>query len=101
MLDLSPAEGNPARRDVLEPGDGAKKRGLAATRRSDQHRELAGRDIQINAPHGMHGAVFLLDSPDAQTRHCWFPFFLLTVPVKLGKLTTAGDRDARLLIVTP
>ena len=37
--------------DVLEPGDGAQQRALAAAGRADQHGELAVGDVEIDAAH--------------------------------------------------
>ena len=36
--------------DVLEPGDGAQRRRLAATGRTEQHHELAMADLQVELP---------------------------------------------------
>ena len=55
--------------DVLQPGDGAQQRALAATRLADQHGELAGRDLQVDAAHGMHRAVVLVQAGDSQVGH--------------------------------
>ena len=42
---------------VLEPGDEAQQRRLAAPRRSQQGEELAGRDVEVDAFDGPHRAV--------------------------------------------
>ena len=38
---------------LLEAGDGAQQRALAATRRPDEHGELARRDVEVDAAHGV------------------------------------------------
>jgi hypothetical protein len=50
-----------ARGDVLEPGDQAQQRRLAAARRADEHRELAVLDLEIDAVDDLDGAERLAD----------------------------------------
>ena len=45
---------------VLEAGDGAQQRALAAAGRADQHGELAVGDVEVDAAHRMHGAEALV-----------------------------------------
>ena len=47
--------------DILEPGDGAQGRGLAATRRPEQHHELAVPDLQVELPDDVVVAEVFLD----------------------------------------
>ena len=53
-LTTSPPISIVALADVLEAGDGAQQRALAAAGRADQHGELAVGDIEIDAAHRMH-----------------------------------------------
>ena len=39
--------------DVLEPGDHAQRRGLAAAGRPDQHDEFVVGDVEVDALHGV------------------------------------------------
>ena len=50
-----------AARDVLEAGDHAQRRGLAAARRADQHHELLVLDVEIDAAHRLDATVVHLD----------------------------------------
>ena len=54
---------------VLEPGDRAQKRALAAAGRSDQHGELAVRDVEIDASDGVNRSVALVKGADSDVRH--------------------------------
>ena len=55
--------------DILEPGDGAEKRALAAARRPDQHGELAVGNVEVDAAHRLEGAVALVETPDLHVGH--------------------------------
>ena len=54
---------------VLEPGDGAQQRGLAAARRPDEDAELAFLDVEVDAAQGVHLAVIFLQALDGEARH--------------------------------
>ena len=59
--------------DVFEAGDRAQERALAAARRADQHGELAVRDVEVDAAHGVDRAEVLVQSRDLHLRHCDSP----------------------------
>jgi hypothetical protein len=52
VVDHAVADGDLAAGDLLEPGDHAQQRGLAAARRADQHDELAVLDVEADVFHG-------------------------------------------------
>ena len=59
---------------VLEAGDRAQQRALAAAGRADQHGELPVGNDEIDAAHGMHAAgVALVQSADPYFRHRGYP----------------------------
>ncbi len=68
VVDHLAADRDLAVADVLEAGDGPQQRALAAAGRADQHRELAVRDLEVDAAHGMDGAVALVQPPDLRRR---------------------------------
>ena len=55
--------------DVLEAGDEAQKRRLAATRRPDEHRELAVLDVEIDAVDDADGAERLAHGLQLDAAH--------------------------------
>ena len=55
--------------DVLEPGDHAQQRRLAAAGRADQHDELAVRDVDAHAVQDLHGTEGFPDVADIDGRH--------------------------------
>ena len=58
---------------VLEPGDGAQKRALTASGRSDQHSEFAVGDVEIDPTDGMNRSVALMKGANSDVRHGrWF-----------------------------
>jgi hypothetical protein len=79
-VDHPPADGNLAAADFLQPGDHAQKGRLAATRRSDQHAELAVGDFDVDAADHVRRSEILAHLADAYCRH-----YLL--------LYTGGPRD--------
>ena len=54
---------------LLEPGDGAQQRALAAAGRADQHGELAVADLEVDAADGVEGAVVLVQAADLDVCH--------------------------------
>ena len=59
---------------ILEAGDGAQQRALAAARRADQHGELLVGDVEVDAAHGMDAAgVALVQPSDPHICHCGLP----------------------------
>ena len=54
---------------VLEAGDRAQQRAFAAARLADKHRELAGRNLEIDTLHRMHVAVILVQPLDSEICH--------------------------------
>jgi len=58
---------------VLEAGDGAQQRALAATGGADKDAELAFADIQVDAAQGMHLAVIFLQATDVEACHALSP----------------------------
>ena len=55
--------------DVLQAGDHAQQRGLAAARRPNQHDELAVVDGDVDAVNDVRGAERLFDVADCDGRH--------------------------------
>src|SRR5262249_34267033 len=62
--DARPADLDPAGVDLLQARDAAQQRALAAARGPDQHRELALGNLEIDAAHGMHRAIALVEPRD-------------------------------------
>ncbi|MNT16253.1 hypothetical protein D3C72_1513440 [compost metagenome] len=59
--------------DVLEPGDHAQQRGLAAAGGADEHDELAVPDVDIDVMHGAHAAMIVFaDLTDFYRGHFGF-----------------------------
>jgi len=62
---------------VLKPGDAAQRRGLAAAARTQQHKELAFGDHQVNRVHGRGAAVGLAHAVQGDAAHAgvtpWCP----------------------------
>ena len=56
VVDDAAVNGDRAAADLLQPGDHAQRGGFTATRRSDQHDELAVLNFQIDVFHGLHAA---------------------------------------------
>ena len=69
-VDADLAPGGP-----FQPGDGTQHGGLAATRRTQQDKELARGDVQVDAAQRVHDAVpqweLRLKTPRLQHRHVW------------------------------
>ena len=66
--DVPAVEKYPSRAGALEARDHTQRRGLAAAARTKQTEELAGRNVQVYAPHRLEGTValgeaFELDAP--------------------------------------
>ena len=76
-VDRLAADRDAAAVDLLEPGDGAQERGLAAARRPDKNTELAFGNIKVDAAQGMDLAVVFLQAADGQAAPCAQP---LTAP---------------------
>ena len=56
--------------DLLEAGDHAQGRALAAARGADQHDELLVGDVEVDAAHGGHLVVLLDDLTQRYLSHC-------------------------------
>src|ERR1700722_17430384 len=61
---------------VLEPGDGAQKRALAASGRSDQHSEFPVRDGEIDPTDGANRSIALVKGANSDVRHWPFVQFI-------------------------
>ena len=59
VVDDALADRDLAGGDRLEPGDHGEQRRLAAARRADQHDELAGLDLEVDALQHLDGAEAL------------------------------------------
>jgi hypothetical protein len=55
--------------DLLEAGDHAKRRALAAARRPDQHDELLVRDVEVDTAHRQHLVILLDDLTQRYLSH--------------------------------
>ena len=69
LVDARAADADLAFGDVLQPGDHAQQRALAAARRPDQHDELAILDRQVDAVQHRHDAEILAHIADVDRRH--------------------------------
>ena len=58
---------------VLESGDGAKQRALAAAGRPDQHGELAVGNVEVDAANRANRAVALVQGANSDVRHLVAP----------------------------
>ena len=58
-----------ARVDILQPGNGAQRRGLAATGRPEEHHELPVLDRQIELSDDVNGTEVFLDVPEDDLGH--------------------------------
>ena len=56
--------------DLLEPGDHAQRRALAAARRADQDDELLVDDVEVDAADGLDVVVLLDDLAQRYLSHC-------------------------------
>ena len=74
VVDDVAADRDLAVRDVLEAGDHAQRRGLAAARRADQNDEFMVLDIEIDATNGEHFVVLLDDFSDVYFGHETRPY---------------------------
>jgi hypothetical protein len=61
VVDHPVGDGDRAVGDFLESGDHAQQCGLAAARRADEHQELPGLDVEIDAVDHLHIAIGLAD----------------------------------------
>ena len=61
VRDALPVDPDVAAADLLQAGDDAQKRGLAAAGGADEHHEFAIRDCEIDTMNDRGGAVGLLD----------------------------------------
>src|SRR4029450_1472367 len=59
VVDDGSADDNVAAGNLLEPGHHAQQRALAAARRADEHDELAGADLEVDAVDHLGGPVRL------------------------------------------
>ena len=59
--------------DLLEAGDRAKQRALAATGGANQNGEFAIGYVEVDTPHGGEGAVILVQATDLHFGHFKFP----------------------------
>ena len=69
ILHRLPVDGDVAGVDRLEPGDGAQRRGLAATGGAEQHHELAVGDLEVQLADDVVRAEILLDVAEPDRRH--------------------------------
>src|SRR5262249_4127721 len=68
-VDHTLADADRSRGYVLEPGDHAQRRRLAAARRADQHDEFVVRDGEIEIDHRRHRAVAFVELFQCDFRH--------------------------------
>ena len=69
VVDAAVADADLARADLLEAGDHAQQRRLAASRRTDEHGERAVGDVDVDAVQHSSRAEVLLDRLDRDARH--------------------------------
>ena len=66
-----PSSKDSSRAGALEAGDHAQRRGLAAAARAEQREELAGRDVQVYAAHGLEVAEALGEIYELDVSPAW------------------------------
>ena len=92
VVDDRVADDDLAAADRLEPGDHAQRRRLGAARGSDEHHELAVRDVEVDAVHGLEAVgVDLLEVSDLKCVPCDYPF---TPPAEMPSMKYfCGDEE--------
>ena len=70
LVDDRAADRDLARRDVLQAGDHAQQRALAAARGADEDDELAVGDVEVDAVHDRDLAIRLADPVETDPGHC-------------------------------
>ena len=90
VVDDAAADRDRAVRDLLEPGDHAQRRRLAAARRADEDEELAVRDVEREVLDGLDAAVVdLVDVLELHLSHV-APSFVVT---RVSRCGTPGRRS--------
>ena len=69
VIDHLTVDGDGAAGDLLEAGDEAQQRRLAAARRADEDDEFARRDVEIDALDHFHGAKGFPDAAECEIDH--------------------------------
>ena len=69
IVDDAPVDADFARSRILETGDHAQRRRLAAAGRSDEHDELAVFDREVQVLDRLNGAERLVEVDELDTRH--------------------------------
>ena len=72
-LTTRPSMSDVAGGDVLQPGDHAQQRRLAAAGRADEDDELAVGDLEVDAVHDLDLAERLFHAAKAEARHVFVP----------------------------
>ena len=92
LVDQALADPDLAAGDLLEAGDHAQGRALAAARGPDQHDELAIGDREVDAGDRGHRAIALAQPPDRYRRHPFIPLgSLATAQVRFGGMGTSAQ----------
>ena len=73
LVDDTAIDGDLAGGDVLQPGDHAQQRALAAARGADEDDELAVGDFEVDAMHDLDLAERLFHAAKAEARHVFVP----------------------------
>ena len=76
-LTTSPSIFSSPRGDLLQPGDHAQQRRLAAARRTDEDDEFARFDVEVDAVENVEAAVGFLDCLEREIGHDFLPVILL------------------------
>ena len=93
-IDHPLADGDLARGDVLEAGDHAQQRGLAAAGRPDQHHELAVGNVDADAVQHLDRAERLAHVADVNGRHSCSPFRRVRIARQPSVSVCAWRKDA-------